>query len=238
MSANKLLKPKSYDKKKQYDNEHYHTNFFCLIVWVFVICCTIGFIVETAYEYITDGIFINKQGMLYGPFKPIYGFGGVLFTLLFYRIRYLRSYVIFIGGAVAGAVYEFLCSYIQQYLMKSQSWDYSHLRYNIAGRINPVHSVYWGILVVLFIKLILPLIIKMVNYVPQHLHMNICIVITILMCADMFLSLSAVTRHVERLEDKPAKNSWESFLDKHYNDNRIETTFTNMKFVYVKKKSK
>lgn len=230
-----LLRPQSFNKKMQQDKNRENLNFLCLLIWVFLISCTLGFILEVSYKYFTKGHYINMQGMLYGPFKPIYGFGGVLFTILFYKVRHYRSYILFILGSVIGAIYEYFCSYLQEVIFKSRSWNYSKFEYNINGRINPKHAVFWGILAMIFIKILLPVMICLVTKIPLKIQKPIVIFIAVFMTINMLLSALAVIRQVERLKNIPAKNKFEHFLDEHYGDKRIKDTFTHMKFVYVDK---
>lgn len=235
MTYSSLCKPHNYNKKIQQDRDRRNFNFVCLLIWVFLISATLGFIVEVTYTYFTRGHYVNKQGMLYGPFKPIYGFGGVLFTILFYKVRHYRTYILFILGAVTGAIYEYFCSYLQEILFKSRSWNYSKFEYNINGRINPKHAIYWGVLAMIFIKLLLPIVIYIITKIPLKIQKPIAIIVVVFMTINMFLSACAVIRQVQRIEKVPAQNKFEDFLDEHYDDQRIRETFTHMKFVYVDK---
>lgn len=235
MTISSLCKPHNYNVKLQQDKNKQNFNFVCLLIWVFLISAALGFIVEVTYAYFTKGHYINKQGMLYGPFKPIYGFGGVLFTILLYKVRYYRSYVIFFLGAVTGAIYEYFCSYLQEILFKSRSWNYSKFEYNINGRINPKHAIYWGILAMFFIKLLVPVIIFAITKIPLKIQKPVSVFITVFMTINMFLSACAVMRQVERIKEMPPQNEFEIFLDEHYGDKRISETFTHMKFIYVDK---
>ena len=238
MAFSTMIKPHNYNTKMQQDTKRQNINFMCLLIWIFLISCTLGFVVEVTYTYFTKGHYVNKQGMLYGPFKPIYGFGGVLFTILFYKVRHYRTYVLFILGSVTGAIYEYFCSYLQEILFKSRSWNYSKFKYNINGRINPTHAIYWGILAMIFIKLILPIIIIIASKIPIKIQKPIAIVVAVFMTINMFLSACAVMRQVERIKSIPPQNKFEHFLDKHYGDKTIRETFTHMKFVYVDKNEK
>ena len=60
---------------------------FYKLVWIFIIGCIIGFVVETIWCYVQYGHFESRKGLIYGPFSPVYGFGGVLLTLSLYRLR-------------------------------------------------------------------------------------------------------------------------------------------------------
>ena len=51
---------------------------------------------------------------------------------------------------------EYLCSFFQEMLFGSTSWDYSNIPFNLNGRICLLYSVFWGILGILWIKEIYP----------------------------------------------------------------------------------
>lgn len=59
---------------------------FYKLVWVFAISCIIGFVLETLFCLVTKGYIESRQGMLYGPFNQVYGFGAVLMVLLLHRL--------------------------------------------------------------------------------------------------------------------------------------------------------
>ena len=53
---------------------------FFHLFWIFVICSVIGLVVETIVSYPIDGIWKDRAGLVWGPFSPIYGVGGMLIT--------------------------------------------------------------------------------------------------------------------------------------------------------------
>ena len=46
---------------------------FQKLVWVFIVGCLAGYIVETIYCLVTRGVIESRQGMVYGPFNQVYG---------------------------------------------------------------------------------------------------------------------------------------------------------------------
>ena len=42
---------------------------------------------------------------------------------------------LFFGGIIVGSVVEYICSLGQEIIFGSRSWDYSHMPFNINGRI-------------------------------------------------------------------------------------------------------
>ena len=59
---------------------------FLNMIYIFSICSVIGYFVEIGYVFLVVGKIVNR-GMLYGPYCPIYGFGGILLYLLFYNLK-------------------------------------------------------------------------------------------------------------------------------------------------------
>ena len=52
-----------------------------IIFWIFMIGSIIGYLVEMAVALVQKGCFESRQGLLYGPFTPVYGAGAVLYYL-------------------------------------------------------------------------------------------------------------------------------------------------------------
>ena len=53
------------------------------IFWIFVIGCIIGYITEMIVVFVQKGFFESRQGLIYGPFTPVYGIGAVMYYLFF-----------------------------------------------------------------------------------------------------------------------------------------------------------
>ena len=129
------------------------------IFWVFIIGSVIGYAVEMVVGLVQNGHFVSRQGLVFGPFAQVYGLGILAYYLIVPKIKggYLK---IFFVTMILGGIVEYLCSYFQEILFGTISWDYSHLLFNINGRTSLLHCTYWGIGGVLFMKYILPLINK------------------------------------------------------------------------------
>jgi len=61
------------------------TDFYKLF-WVFMIGCFLGVVIETLFCLVLNGYIESRQGLVYGPFNPVYGFGAVLMTLVVFMI--------------------------------------------------------------------------------------------------------------------------------------------------------
>ena len=69
---------------------------FYKLLWIFLAGCVIGCLVEMLWCYLNEGFFESRQGLIYGPFSPVYGLGAVLFTLVMYRFKHSSSFIIFL----------------------------------------------------------------------------------------------------------------------------------------------
>ena len=66
-------------------------------------------------------------------------------------------------------------------VFKTKYWDYSKNKFNIHGRVCLKNSLYWGVLGVIFMKVIHPGVEKLVNLVPQiYLIVGLFILMTVI----------------------------------------------------------
>ena len=90
---------------------------------------------------------------------------GYLGMLAFYIILpYVNKwYHIFWISGILGGVTEYFCSYFQERWFGTISWDYTNLFLNLNGRTSIMYCVLWGILGIIFIKLIYPFLEMILN---------------------------------------------------------------------------
>lgn len=199
------------------------------IIWVFFICALGGDIIETFYVHFTAGIWMSRSSVLYGPFSIVWGFGAALLTMLLYRLAKMEDRYIFLGGFFLGGTYEYMCSVISEKVFGTVFWDYSNMPFNIGGRTNLLFCIFWGILALIWVKIIYPLLSRMIEKIPPIAGKIITWVCVTLMVCDLMLSALAMIRYVERKDNVPADNAVESFLDEQYPDAFVEFIWPNMK---------
>ena len=149
-------------------------NKICLI---FMIGSMIGYIVEMIVALVQNWHFVSRQGLLYGPFTPVYGIGILVYYIFFKFVKTRNKGIVFISSMILGGITEYLCSYIQEKAFGTISWDYSDWIFNIA------------------------------------------------------ISSMAAIRQKERLDDIPAEDSMDRFLDNMYPDEYMDEVFANKKYV-------
>ena len=118
------------------------------LIWLFIIGSFIGFILETVWYYIKHGVFINKQGLLYGPFKPIYGFGLIIIILTMYKFYNKKLWQKFILGVIIGSTFEYFGSVFQEFVFGTSTWNYGSFKLSIGDRLYLPYCLCWGIIAI------------------------------------------------------------------------------------------
>lgn len=158
------------------------------VIWLFLIGCVLGYILESVFYIIKYGNFVNKQGLIIGPFKPIYGTGVVLASLLFSGFKLQKKWQIFIVGAVLGTFFEYLCSYLLETIWGLYIWDYSSFNFNINGRIYLPYCLVWGLVSVVWYSYIYPLFLKFYDKIKLDKFRIITILIGVFFIIDLSLT--------------------------------------------------
>lgn len=201
------------------------------ILWVFILGCIIGVVFETLYVFATTGVWMRRSGMLYGPFNQIYGLGAVLFAVCLYRYRKKNSFIIFLAAMVLGLVFEYVCSWVQQLVFGSVSWEYSEYATSIGGRTNLMYGVGWGIMGLLFIQHFWPWMSEMIERIPNKIGKPLTAVVSIFLAVNLALSGLAVFRAGQRAEGVPANNAVAVWLDNTYPDSVMAEKYPSMQHV-------
>lgn len=204
---------------------------FYKLVWIFIIGCLIGYCVEMIWCYINQGFFESRKGLLYGPFTPVYGFGGILLTLALYPLRKKNGLVVFVISAVAGALFEYVCSWFQEIAFGTVSWDYSGSHLNLNGRTNLQYAVFWGLLGMIFIKHTYPFLCKYIERIPRRVGVVLTWIFLAFMVFNIVISGLAVRRWTDRRLGQPPSNAVDVFLDDAYPDEYMLKVYPHMKVV-------
>ena len=196
------------------------------IFWVFIIGSVIGYAVEMVVGLVQNGHFVSRQGLVFGPFAQVYGLVILAYYFIVPKIKggYLK---IFFVTMILGGIVEYLCSYFQEILFGTISWDYSHLLFNINGRTSLLHCTYWGIGGVLFMKYILPLINKIDKITKDAYFRTITALFIIFMLFNISVSSMAAIRQNERNREIGASNNIDVFFDKYYSDEVMDDIYEN-----------
>lgn len=175
---------------------------FYELFWYFVIYAFVGWCWEVCLCTVQTGGFVNR-GFLNGPVCPIYGFAlvGILLALTPISDNLLFLYV---GGVVFATVVELFGGWLLKTLFHTSWWDYSEFPFNFHGYICLGVSLFWGIGVVLIMRVIHPLIAQLVAWIPHLLGVIVLCVVAVLFLCDTIVTvmgLMKMKKHFEAIHE-------------------------------------
>jgi uncharacterized membrane protein len=200
------------------------------ILWIFYIGSFGGVILEMIWCWLQKGHIESRQGLVYGPFNVLYGLGAVALSYFLYRYRNHTERVSFAGGFIVGSVLEYICSWGQEFTLGVRAWDYSHLPFNINGRICLYYSLMWGVLGVIWIKKMYPLLSKLILAIPDKVGKVLTWLLLVFFIFNIIASGFIMARWTTRTQGKAASSAVESYIDEYYPDERMQKLFPNWVF--------
>ena len=189
----------------------------------------LGVVIELIYCLVTKGYLESRSGLVYGPFNLLYGAGAVALTVCLFKLRNHAGWLSFFGGMIIGSAVEYICSWGQEVIFGTRSWDYSRMPFNINGRICLLYSVFWGFLGVLWIKNLYPRIAKHILKIPNHIGKIVTWTLAVFFVVNAFMSSVAMYRWTERAKGVNPSNGFWEFIDERFPDERMEGVYANIK---------
>lgn len=135
-----------------------------LLILIMVFSGVFGFIYELLFYKIDTGRFI-KRGSSYGPWIPIYVFGGAAYTLLVYPFKE-HPLLVFVMCVVVSGVMEYVTGWVLYNVFHTRLWDYNTEIWNfgnIKGYVCLRSVLFFGVSGLLLIFVVIPLLVKVVN---------------------------------------------------------------------------
>ena len=155
----------------------------------------------------------------------MWGLAIALVTVLLYRYKDKSTSWLFVVGTVLGGAYEYLCSVASEVVFGAVFWDYSHIPFNLGGRINLLYCFFWGFAAVAWFKVFYPPISRWIEKIPRNFGRVLTWILCIFMVVDMAVSAMALIRYNARIEGVPAQNQVEIYLDEHFDDARMQKVY-------------
>lgn len=205
---------------------------FYKLACLFFIGAFLGDIIETIFCRATAGVWMSRSSVVYGPFSIVWGLGAVLLTAVLYRYRDRSDSFVFLFGTVLGGAYEYICSVFTELVFGTVFWDYSHLPFNLGGRINLLFCFFWGIAAVVWLKLCYPRLSGLIERLPIRLGKRLTWIMIVFMVINILVSALALARYTQRhtMPDAPP-TALSQLLDQRFPDERMEHIYPNAKLV-------
>lgn len=184
----------------------------------------LGWCTEVAYAAAKQGKFVNR-GFLNGPICPVYGIGvGVVIQFLTPVENNLV--LLYISSTILVTVIEGLTGFLLEKIFHNKWWDYSEQPLNIGGYVCVLFSLIWGVFCVLIVKVIHPLIDKVLTMIPFVLGIVVMVCLAAGLLADLYVTASGILKMNRRLEamekiaaelkelsDKVGENIYENVME-------------------------
>lgn len=213
-------------------------NYFNLF-WVFFVCSVLGLILEEVWHMVVvdPGVYQDRAGMLFGPFSPIYGFGAVLMTMALNRFYKKNPLIIFLVSALIGGAFEVFVGWFMQTSFGVVSWSYSHIR--LFGMPDPIavltggrtctpFACMWGLGGLIWIKVLLPRLLKLINMIPWKRRYSATVILTAVMLIDGVMTLQSLDYWYQRANGTVRNIPVAQFYDKHFDNEYMENRFQSM----------
>lgn len=213
-------------------------NYFNLFL-VFFVCSVLGLILEEVWHMVVvdPGVYQDRAGMLFGPFSPIYGFGAVLMTMALNRFYKKNPLIIFLVSALIGGAFEVFVGWFMQTSFGVVSWSYSHIR--LFGMPDPIavltggrtctpFACMWGLGGLIWIKVLLPRLLKLINMIPWKRRYSATVILTAVMLIDGVMTLQSLDYWYQRVNGTVRNIPVAQFYDKHFDNEYMENRFQSM----------
>ena len=213
-----------------------------LLLWLFFIYSFAGVIVEMIYCFLIEhrGVIESRLGILYLPFNPLYGLGGVAVTVLLAQF-FANPFLVFLIGMAVCTVLEYLASLVMEKVFKSVFWDYSKEFLNIQGRVCLKYSIFWGLLSLFLIYVLDVVDAMMIVQFPRPAADILLWILVALTIASIALTLAAYARTEQKNSFLTAKAAgqdavlpnpwWARVVDKLVPDVILINTFPRMSII-------
>lgn len=213
---------------------------FFNVFWMFVACSVLGLLLEIVWHMtvVDPGVYEDRAGLLIGPFSPIYGFGAVFVSLALNRLYDKNPVLTFVVAGLVGGGFEWATAVFMRTSFGITAWNYSD--YTLFGLCpDPVAGltggdtstfflVVWGALGLVWVKLVLPVILRGINAIPWKLRYGATAVFAALMIADGLLTLGSLDCWFERTSGVQPQTPIEWFFAEYCDDDFMENRFQSM----------
>lgn len=171
-------------KERQYYDKWYGILTYVLFFFTFSI---MGWIWEVALHFVQTGEFV-KRGVLYGPWLPIYGSGGVLVLILLRKV-FKNPICTFFLIMLLSSIIEYTTSWVLEMINGVRWWDYSGYFMNINGRICLEGVVVFGIGGCMIVYIVAPNLERIFKKVKLNFKLIVCTVLMSFFIVDAVYSI-------------------------------------------------
>ena len=167
------------------------------LVIYFLVYSFLGYVSEVIYCSIPQRRFVNR-GFLYGPWLPIYGFGGLLVVIFLDPLAHYPI-AVFACAFILTSMLEYFTSWLLEKLFSVKLWDYSRMKVNINGRVCLLNSTLFGIMGLVAEYIVQPFMSRLAHSIPSSFIHPLAMSIAMLLSVDATFSVVKMASFKEGL---------------------------------------
>jgi uncharacterized membrane protein len=182
------------------------------LVECFILYSLIGWVVESLYMSFCNRRWTNR-GFTFGPFCPIYGFGGVVGYILMHP---LSSHLVclYLVGAALATTFEYLVGILMQKVLHEVWWDYHQKPFNYKGIICLESTLAWGFYAIIIVRFLNGCMMNLVSRVPFTIARRLCWLVILIYFVDFSYHLLAALGYDLDEKKEKAKDIYRNFREK------------------------
>lgn len=157
-----------------------------------------GWVYETLLCSVKERRFVNR-GFLTGPYCPIYGCGALIDVVLLRPFS--NPLVLFLLSMALCSVLEYITSYLMEKIFHARWWDYSHMKFNLNGRICLLGALAFGAMSLVLVLFLHPLVVSVAAAIPPRVRLIGGSVLAAGFAADVVTTLAGLASLDTRLRE-------------------------------------
>lgn len=159
-----------------------------LLILVMVTSGICGFIYELFFYRIDLGYFV-KRGSSFGPWIPIYAFGGLAYAILVYRFKDNPILVFSLCVIVSGTL-EYVTGWVLYNVFDTRLWDYNTEIWNfgnIGGFVCLRSVLVFGLAGLMLIYTVIPVLARLIKMFDPVITNKVCLILGAVFASDCIL---------------------------------------------------
>lgn len=174
----------------------------------FMVFSFIGWVYELLVFRFELGYGFINRGFLFGPYLPVYGFGGLLMLVAMLKLKSKRIEIggvsitpllCFVIAVFVATAAELLTSYLMELAIGEWLWDYTNDIPNFQGRIALKSSLRFGIMGIIGLYGVHPVISRLAESAKRKRSKAfnmVCLVLLLIFVADVIARLFLGSNYV------------------------------------------
>lgn len=175
-------------KRKRFEIVNYLRRYdITTLILIFFSFSFVGWFWEVLLHLLSEGRFVNR-GVMYGPWLPIYGTGGVLVLLALNKFRD-KPLLQFVNITILCGIVEYFTSFFLEITHNgTRWWDYSGYFINLNGRICAEGLIVFGLGGTAAVYFIAPALDNMIKKINKNVILTISIILVSMFIVDKIYS--------------------------------------------------